>query len=99
VLEWMIGRVDGRVRGVETPIGTVPADGELKLHGLKLEQSHLDELLDVDTLAWQGELAAIGEYLETFAPRLPARLHREQQRVVKALAGASGQPRREASAS
>ena len=99
VLEWMIGRVDGRVSGVETPIGTVPADGELKLHGLKLDRAGLDELLDVDTLAWQGELAAIGEYLETFAPRLPERLHKEQQRVAKALAGADGQPRREASAS
>ncbi|MFZ0869560.1 MAG: phosphoenolpyruvate carboxykinase (GTP), partial [Rhodanobacter sp.] len=79
VLEWMLGRVDGRVSGLETPIGTLPAAGELKLHGLKLERAQLDELLDVDTPAWQGELAAIGEYLETFAPRLPERLYREQQ--------------------
>jgi phosphoenolpyruvate carboxykinase (GTP) len=99
VLEWMLGRVDGRVNGLETPIGTLPAAGELKLHGLKLERAQLDELLDVDTPAWQGELAAIGEYLETFAPRLPERLYREQQRVAEALAGTSGQPRREASAS
>jgi phosphoenolpyruvate carboxykinase (GTP) len=72
--------------------------GELKLHGLKLEQAKLDELLDVDTTAWQGELAAIGEYLQTFAPRLPARLHKEQQRVAAALAGTSAQLRRGASA-
>jgi phosphoenolpyruvate carboxykinase (GTP) len=99
VLEWMLDRVEGRVSGLQTPIGTVPAAGELKLHGLKLDRAQLDELLDVDNLAWQGELAAIGEYLETFAPRLPERLYREQQRVAKALAGASDQPRHEASAS
>jgi phosphoenolpyruvate carboxykinase (GTP) len=99
VLEWMLDRVEGRVSGQQTPIGTVPAAGELKLHGLKLERAQLDELLDVDTLAWQGELAAIGEYLETFAPRLPERLYQEQQRVAKALAGVGDQPRREASAS
>jgi phosphoenolpyruvate carboxykinase (GTP) len=99
VLEWMLDRVEGRVSGLETPIGTVPAAGELKLHGLKLERAQLDELLDVDTPAWQGELAAIGEYLESFAPRLPERLYREQQRVAEALAGASDQPRRETSAS
>jgi len=99
VLEWMIDRVDGRVGGVETPIGTVPAKGELKLHGLTLEQAKLDELLAVDTTAWQGELAAIGDYLESFAPRLPARLHKEQQRVATALDRTDSQPRREASAS
>ena len=99
VLEWMLDRVEGRVSGQQTPIGTVPAAGELKLHGLKLERAQLDELLDVDTPAWQGELAAIGEYLETFAPRLPERLYQEQQRVAKALAGVGDQPRREASAS
>jgi len=99
VLEWMINRVDGRVDGVETAIGILPAKGELKLHGLKLDHAQLDELLDVDNLAWQGELAAIGEYLQTFTPRLPERLHKEQQRVANALAGANDQPRREANAS
>ena len=91
--------VDGRVDGVETAIGILPAKGELKLHGLKLDHAQLDELLDVDNLAWQGELAAIGEYLQTFTPRLPERLHKEQQRVANALAGANDQPRREANAS
>ena len=63
------------------------------------QTSEPDELLDVDTPAWHGQLAAIGEYLETFAPRLPERLYREQRRVAEALAGTSGQPSREASAS
>jgi phosphoenolpyruvate carboxykinase (GTP) len=96
VLEWMINRVEGIVDGLDTPIGILPDAGELKLDGLKLGQVQLDALLDVDTAAWHAELAAIDEYLNSFAPRLPDRLREEQQRVAGALDAADAQPRREA---
>ena len=99
VLQWMIDRVDGRVAGTETAIGTLPQASELNLDGLKLDRAHLDELLEVDNAAWQDELAAIGQYLDTFAPRLPERLRKEQKRVAQALADAAEQPRRKAAAS
>ena len=99
VLQWMIDRVDGRVAGTETAIGTLPQASELNLDGLKLDRAHLDELLEVDNAAWQDELAAIGQYLDTFAPRLPERLRKEQERVAQALADAADQPRRKVAAS
>jgi phosphoenolpyruvate carboxykinase (GTP) len=86
VLEWMIDRVEGKARGRETPIGIVPAEGELKLDGLNLSREAGSELLGIDTAGWQAELHAIGEYLDSFAPRLPERLRQEQQRVASALA-------------
>jgi len=85
VLEWMIARVEGKARGVQTPIGTVPATGELKLDGLDLPRETLAELIDIDHAGWQTELHAIGEYLDSFGDRLPARLRQEQQRVHQAL--------------
>jgi phosphoenolpyruvate carboxykinase (GTP) len=85
VLEWMINRVEGRVGGMETPIGILPTADGLKLDGLKLDRARLDELLAVDNAGWQTELEAIGEYLESFEPRLPERLRQEQQRVAQAL--------------
>ena len=97
VLEWMIERIEGRVAGVDTPIGILPAAGELKLDGLTLDRARLDELLAVDLAGWQDELGAIGAYLDSFAPRLPGRLRSEQQRVAQALA--ADQPRRKARAS
>ncbi|WP_333682247.1 phosphoenolpyruvate carboxykinase domain-containing protein, partial [Dyella sp.] len=85
VLEWMIARVEGKARGVATPIGTLPATGELKLDGLDLPREALAELIDIDHVGWQAELHAIGEYLDSFGDRLPARLRQEQQRVHQAL--------------
>jgi phosphoenolpyruvate carboxykinase (GTP) len=98
VLEWMIRRVEKQVPGVQTPIGIVPGPDELRLDGLALDSASLTELLRVDTAGWQDELGAIGEYLETFAPRLPEQLRHEQQRVAQALNDASDQPRRQATA-
>ena len=85
VLEWMIARVEGKARGVDTPIGTLPAHGELKLDGVALGRETLSELLEVDHAGWEAELQAIGEYLDSFGDRLPARLRQEQQRVHQAL--------------
>ena len=94
VLEWIIDRVDGHVTGVETAIGTVPAAGELNLDGLALDERALHALLEVDNAAWQQELAAIAEYLDTFGSRLPASLKAEQQRVARALSDAAAVPHR-----
>jgi phosphoenolpyruvate carboxykinase (GTP) len=97
VLEWMIKRVEGTATGVTTPIGIMPATGELNLAGLDLTPAQVDELLAVDVAGWQQELLAIRDYLETFAPRLPERLTKERQRVADALA-AEAKPRAAANA-
>jgi phosphoenolpyruvate carboxykinase (GTP) len=86
VLEWMINRAEGTASGMETPVGILPAHGELNLEGLDLPSDAMDELLDIDMAGWQAELDAIGEYLDGFSPRLPERLRREQQRVAANLA-------------
>ena len=89
VLDWMIQRVEGLAEGVETPIGTLPAKGELNAEGLSLSPGALDELLRVDIEGWQEELRAIGLYLDGFGERMPERLKTERERVSKALDAAT----------
>ncbi len=98
VLEWMLKRVEGSTPGTETPIGTLPRPEELNLDGLTLAEGALDTLLDVDVAGWRDELKAIGEYLDSYGKRMPARLKAEQQRVAAALAAAadSAKPRKAA---
>ncbi|HEY0198017.1 MAG TPA: phosphoenolpyruvate carboxykinase domain-containing protein [Rhodanobacter sp.] len=81
-----------------TSQGILPAADDLRLAGLELDRAALDQLLAVDHVHWQTEMAAIGEYLDTFVPRLPERLHAEQQRVVMALDAMTEQPQREVAA-
>lgn len=93
VLQWMIDRVEGRAAGNHTPIGTLPKAGEIKLDDLQLDRATVDTLFEVDQAGWTAELAAIGEYLESFGQRMPQELHAEQKRVAKALNDAAVPPR------
>jgi phosphoenolpyruvate carboxykinase (GTP) len=74
VLKWMCDRVDGRVPGVETAIGRVPAPSELDLTGLDLAPEDVTEVLRVDKDAFRAELEDLDSYMAKFGSRLPARM-------------------------
>ena len=86
VLEWIIGRCEGRSGALETPIGRVPDSTDIRLDDLALGQSAIRELFEVDAAGWRNEVDAIGSYLEGFGTRLPERLKQEQRRIAQALA-------------
>ncbi|HET6586484.1 MAG TPA: phosphoenolpyruvate carboxykinase (GTP) [Oleiagrimonas sp.] len=87
VIEWMLNRIDGKVEGRETPIGIVPAEGEINTDGLAMPDDAMDALLHIDNEGWKQELAAIGEYLDSYGSHCPERLKAEHQRVADALDG------------
>ena len=74
VLAWMCDRVDGKAAGKETPIGLMPADGELDLSGLDIPAADMRELLHVDTDSLKQELSDIDEFFKQFGDRLPQRM-------------------------
>jgi phosphoenolpyruvate carboxykinase (GTP) len=85
VLRWIIERCEGRVGAVEKPIGFLPKPGDIDLKGLDVSSDTLAQLLAVDSEQWRKELASIGEYFAEFGERLPAELHAEHDKVVRAL--------------
>ncbi len=85
VLEWMIRRVEGRVAATETPIGHLPAAGDLNLDGVALSDEARAKLFGLDRAGWQAEFASIGGYLAEYGPRLPQALLDEQRRIAQAL--------------
>lgn len=87
VLEWMIKRVTGAAGSVETPIGHLPAEGDLNLEGVALDEEAKAKLFGFDRAGWQAEFASIGEYLDEYGPRMPQALKDEQQRIARTLAG------------
>ena len=74
VLKWMCERVEGKVGGVETPVGILPKAGDLDVGGLKLGDAEMAELLRIDLDGWKGEVPEIEEYLNKAGDRLPARM-------------------------
>ena len=74
VIDWIIRSVEGDVTGVETAVGTVPANGELNLDGIEVPEADLEELFHVDATSWLAEADLTEEYFAQFGDRLPQAL-------------------------
>ena len=85
VLRWIIERCEHRVDAVETPIGYLPAAGDIDMRGLAVSDDEMTALTTINDAEWRAEMDAIGEYLESYGDRLPLRLREEQQRIAKEL--------------
>ena len=77
VLKWVFGRCEGTAKAIETPIGKLPAPGELELDGLDLSPEDLEELLAVEVEGWLAEIPQIREYYARFGERMPQSLSDE----------------------
>ena len=85
VLEWMIERVQGRAGATTTPIGMLPASGQLHLQGLSISAEARDQLFELDPTGWKAELEEISAYLRGYGPAMPHELLAETQRSLDAF--------------
>lgn len=86
VLKWIFERTkEGLENAHKTPIGYLPKDEALDLSGLNLPKNALQELLQVDKLAWKKEAAELHEYFSIFAERLPGGIQHELQALEERL--------------
>ena len=74
VLEWVFRRCDGEGEAVETPIGLLPAEGEIDTDGLEISDEAMRELLSVDTELFKEQLPQVKEHLAQFGEKLPAEI-------------------------
>jgi len=85
VLEWVFRRCNGESETVETPIGNVPAPGELNVEGLDISAEAMDELLKVDTDKLRDELPQVQEHLAQFGDSLPAEVRSQFEELKSKL--------------
>ncbi|MDD9826821.1 MAG: phosphoenolpyruvate carboxykinase (GTP) [Deltaproteobacteria bacterium] len=85
VLAWIFERCAGRGEARETPIGRLPAPGQLPVEGLGLPGGHLDELLGFRREDWIAELPRIAAHFERFGARLPDELRGQLQALAERL--------------
>jgi phosphoenolpyruvate carboxykinase (GTP) len=88
VLKWVFERCEGTAKAQETPIGNLPAAGELDLRGLDIDAEELAELLKVELEGWLAEMPMIREYYATFGSRLPAELSAQLDALEQRLEAA-----------
>mmetsp|Transcript_11689 Transcript_11689/g.21168 ORF Transcript_11689/g.21168 Transcript_11689/m.21168 type:complete len:1806 (-) Transcript_11689:90-5507(-) len=77
VLKWIVGRITGGAKGSYTPVGIVPTETALDLHGLSIPQENLKALLTVNPREWLNELPQIRSYQKQFLDHFPEALRHE----------------------
>ncbi|MGO4105127.1 phosphoenolpyruvate carboxykinase (GTP) [Leifsonia sp. YAF41] len=77
VIEWIVRRLEGDAAAVSTPIGLLPAEGDLNLDGLDLSTDAVRQLFEIDNASWQVECDLTEEYFAQFGDRVPPALHAE----------------------
>ncbi len=85
VLKWVVERVRGQGRAVETPLGCMPTLEDLDLSGLNLGLTQGRELLSIDSEAWHQELADQKVFFEKLGARLPREISSEAQALAVRL--------------
>ena len=86
VLKWIFERLEGKAKGVESPIGVLPARDALDLAGLAIPPGNIDELLKVSGPEWRAELPSMRDHFNAIGPRMPKALYHELQKLEERLA-------------
>jgi phosphoenolpyruvate carboxykinase (GTP) len=86
VLAWVFRRCAGEAGAVESPIGLLPADGEIDLTGLDVSAAAMEELLSVDEELVREQLPQVREHLEKLGERLPPEMSAQLEALEARLA-------------
>ena len=85
VLKWILERVRGGGKAVESAIGVIPTPDGLERDGLDLPTSVVEELLRVDRADWENEVASQRKFFEQFGARLPQQIREEHEALARRL--------------
>jgi phosphoenolpyruvate carboxykinase (GTP) len=85
VLEWVFRRCDGESETVDSPLGLLPADGELNTDGLDISPEAMKELLTIDDEELRAQLPQVEEHLERFGDDLPDEINAQFEALKQRL--------------
>ena len=74
VLKWIVERLEGKVDGVKTAIGYMPAVDGIDTDGLDVTTDVMSKLLEVNAEEWLVEVESIKEHYATYGEKLPTEL-------------------------
>lgn len=85
VLEWMVGRIQGKAKGVETPVGLMPSYSDINWNGLDMTEAKFAELTSLDSAKWENEIAGSSEFFSKFEGPMPKAFAEIQKDIMIGL--------------
>jgi len=85
VLAWILGRVEGKANGIETPFGISPKHADLHWSGLDYSVDQFQKAIAVGAEDWKNELKLHSELFAHLGERLPKELLLTQAKIEERL--------------
>jgi phosphoenolpyruvate carboxykinase (GTP) len=85
VLKWVVERVAGTGKAIQTPIGYMPTVDGIDTNGLDVSEADMAELLKINKEQWLSEVESIKEHYAKFGAKLPAELNTQLDALEKRL--------------
>ncbi|CAA7627574.1 phosphoenolpyruvate carboxykinase (GTP) [Magnetospirillum sp. SS-4] len=85
VLKWIVDRVAGRARAVESPIGLVPEYEDMEWGGLDYARDRFEELMRIDREAGVADARSQEELFDKFFDRVPKEMLFERELLKSRL--------------
>ena len=82
VLQWIVKRVNGQVKGQETIFGTVPYFDDINWNGLAYDKATFDKLMSIDKQGSAREFEDQAKHFSTFGSALPPELEQQRQAML-----------------
>lgn len=85
ILKWIFERTDGQKHAVKTAIGYLPAENAIDISGLSIKSEDMQQLFQIDSVAWKNEVEELKNYYRLFGDHLPREIHEELQALENRL--------------
>jgi phosphoenolpyruvate carboxykinase (GTP) len=88
VLEWIVGRLEGKAGGAENAFGISPRYEDMRWDGLYFTREQFQNVIGLDRTAWQQELKLHEQLFTQLTYHLPKQLPATKARIEERLAAA-----------
>lgn len=85
VLEWILGRVDGKLPARETALGYMPNVADLNCQNLNVSPEALEDLIGFDPQDWRSEIQSQKQFFEKIGDPMPRELWEEHEALARRL--------------
>jgi phosphoenolpyruvate carboxykinase (GTP) len=85
VLKWIVDRVQGKARAVESPIGLVPKYLDMEWEGLDYPRAKFQDLMRIDREAGVSDARSQEELFDKFFDRVPKEMLFERELLKSRL--------------
>jgi phosphoenolpyruvate carboxykinase (GTP) len=87
VLKWIVGRVNSKAQGVQSPLGWMPRYEDMDWSGMEFSRKQFEDVTNIDVELWKKEIQLHEELFMSLQDKLPKELNSLREQLLTKLSG------------